>query len=94
MQAGSVDKIETPLTAQQKVAMSRNIEKMIGKALGDPDQVRIHASTDHLKWQQMVREMWESTLCQPLHVPLAIDTHKSVFWFAQMMLCIMTLRYF
>ncbi|WAQ96454.1 HIF1N-like protein [Mya arenaria] len=37
--AGSVEKIEHPLSAQQKVAMSRNIEKMCLEALGDPSEV-------------------------------------------------------
>lgn len=37
--SGSVDKVEHPLSAQQKVAMTRNIEKMILQALNDPSEV-------------------------------------------------------
>ncbi|XP_060552574.1 hypoxia-inducible factor 1-alpha inhibitor-like [Ruditapes philippinarum] len=35
----SVDKVEHPLSAQQKMAMTRNIEKMILQALDDPEEV-------------------------------------------------------
>lgn len=37
--AGSSDKVEHPLTPQQKMAMTRNVEKMILQALNDPDEV-------------------------------------------------------
>ncbi|XP_014677092.1 PREDICTED: hypoxia-inducible factor 1-alpha inhibitor-like [Priapulus caudatus] len=36
---GTVDKIEYPLSIQQKVAIMRNIEKMLLEALHDPDQM-------------------------------------------------------
>lgn len=32
-------RIEYPLRAHQKVAIMRNIEKMLGEALGDPHEV-------------------------------------------------------
>lgn len=32
-------RIEYPLKAHQKVAIMRNIEKMLGEALGDPHEV-------------------------------------------------------
>ncbi|KAL4239511.1 Hypoxia-inducible factor 1-alpha inhibitor [Mactra antiquata] len=37
--AGTPEKVTHPLTAQQKVAMTRNIEKMILQALSDPEEV-------------------------------------------------------
>ncbi len=33
-------RIEYPLRAHQKVAIMRNIEKMLGEALGDPHEVK------------------------------------------------------
>lgn len=33
-------RIEYPLRAHQKVAITRNIEKMLGEALGDPHEVK------------------------------------------------------
>jgi len=30
----------------------------------------------YLKWRPMFRQMWESTLCQTMHVRVACDTHK------------------
>lgn len=36
-------RIEYPLRAHQKVAIMRNIEKMLGEALGDPHEVKAFA---------------------------------------------------
>ena len=42
-QAGPTpSQINYPLTAQQKVAVMRNIERMLGEALGDHHQVCVH----------------------------------------------------
>jgi hypothetical protein len=38
-QSGPTEKIVYPLKAHQKVAMMRNIEKMIADALGNPEEV-------------------------------------------------------
>ena len=35
----SLEDLRYPLKWQQKVAISRNIEKMLGEALGDPSEV-------------------------------------------------------
>ena len=40
VQAGPTGKIEYPLKAHQKVAMMRNIEKMITEALNNYDEVK------------------------------------------------------
>lgn len=42
LQAGPTGKIEYPLKAHQKVAMMRNIEKMITEALNNHDEVSIY----------------------------------------------------
>lgn len=48
-------RIEYPLRAHQKVAIMRNIEKMLGEALGDPHEVKALASPFRLEDTWMSR---------------------------------------
>lgn len=41
-------RIEYPLKAHQKVAIMRNIEKMLGEALGDPHEVQRNGTVNQI----------------------------------------------
>ena len=52
LQAGPTpSQINYPLTAQQKVAVMRNIERMLGEALGDHHQVCVCVKESLSTWK-------------------------------------------
>lgn len=55
-------RIEYPLKAHQKVAIMRNIEKMLGEALGNPQEVQFKKKCCHCHWNRWV---WSAELQPP-----------------------------
>jgi len=58
MQAACVKDIKYPLTAIQKMAMMRNIEKMITEALNDHNEV----IKQYINWLAMITDALNDTL--------------------------------
>jgi len=54
----------------------------------------INIWTEHVHWHPKLRQMQESVLRKTLHVRSWLNTKDTVFWLAQIMMCILTLSKF
>ena len=52
----SFEDLTYPLKWQQKVAISRNIEKMLGEALGDPNEVKLFGFIEYVYFLKVMKE--------------------------------------